>query len=192
MANIGLGGTNLPPMSNPRGYAYVSFVRSYDKILSWDWGAAAKVHGQMLDRVEWVGNGMGLYDRWPDAEDTRTVVKTIIKLMGDQIRQDHIGLIGRRRTEHGTECYPKYGALPEGFDAAEDGVADEVVNVDELAWRLRELSKHLTSTQLEMVGRYIQLDAPTFIELAHDLGYTPNYVTKVFTQVRKTAERIRI
>ncbi len=180
----------FPNVDNPRGYAYVSFVRSYDKILSWDWGAAAKVHGQMLDRVEWIENGLHMYDHWPGS-DTHETVRTIIKHMGDQIRQDNIGLIGRRRTPNGTECYPKYGTMPQSLDVMNDtDEYDLIDNADELAWRLRLLSKHLTATQLEMVGRYIQLDAPTFIELARDLGYTPNYVTKVFSKVRATAERI--
>ncbi|KKL57376.1 hypothetical protein LCGC14_2236020 [marine sediment metagenome] len=178
-------------MNNPRAYAKVSFMRSYDKILGWDWGAAAKAHGQMLDRVEWVELGMNMYDQWAVPNDTRVVVKTIIKHMGDQIRTDHIGLIGRRRTPDGAESYPKYGALPVGFDVAE--VQDDpIAEADELAYRLELLFKHLTPTQLEMVGRFIEMVAPTIRELAADLGYTPNYVTKVFTKIRATAERVGV
>jgi len=178
-------------MDNPRAYAKVSFVRSYDKILGWDWGAAAKTYGQMLDQEEWVENGMDMYDHWPKGDDTRIVVKTIIKHMGDQIRTDHIGLIGRRRTPNGTESYPKYGAMPVGFDVAEVQ-SDPIAEADELAYRLELLFKHLTPTQLEMVGRFIEMVAPTIRELAADLGYTPNYVTKVFTKIRATAERVGV
>ena len=180
-------------MDNPRGYAYVSFVRSYNKILTWDWGAAAKAHGQMIDRVEWIENGMNLYDQWPDTGETRTAVKTIIRHMGNQIRQDHIGLIGRRRTPDGVESYPKYGAMPQGFDAVDSvDEVDRVDDADEIASRLRLLSKHLTETQLEMVGRYLELDAPSFSELARDLGCTKSNVARVFKAVRATAERLEI
>ena len=179
-------------MDNPRAYAKVSFVRSYDKILGWDWGAAAKTHGQMLDQEEWVENGMDMYDHWPKGDDTRIVVKTIIKHMGDQIRTDHIGLIGRRRTPNGTESYPKYGAMPVGFDVAEVAVGiNSIDEDDELLYRLKLLAKRLTDIQLEIVGRFIAMRAPTFRELAADLGYTPNYVTKAFIAVRAKAEGIR-
>ena len=186
---MALNGLPMQTMDNPRAYAKVSFVRSYDKILGWDWGAAAKTHGQMLDQEEWVENGMDMYDHWPKGDDTRAVVKTIIKHMGDQIRTDHIGLIGRRRTPNGVESYPKYGALPLGFDVAEIQ-SDPIAEADELAYRLRVLSKHLTPTQLEIVGRYIGMVAPTIRELAADLGYTPNYVTKAFVAIRAKAEGI--
>ena len=186
--------TSPKPMDNPRAYAKVSFVRSYDKILGWDWGAAAKAHGQMLDRVEWVELGMNMYDQWPVPNDTRVVVKTIIKHMGDQIRTDHIGLIGRRRTPDGAESYPKYGVLPPNFDVVESdsNSINSIDNDDELTYRLKLLSKHLTDIQLEVVGRFIEMVAPTFRELADDLGYTPNYVTKVFTKIRATAERVGV
>jgi len=167
-----------PKLNNPRRYAFVSFTRAYNKLLTWDWGAAAKVHGQMVDRVEWIENGMAMFDRWTAAEDVdyRLATQTIIKHMGDQIRTDHIGLIGRRNTKEGVESYPKYGRMPQDphiikVVAGKIPAQDDWVDVEAMRTNLVLLRKRLTGEQYDLVCEYAFGQYDSVLAAARALGY---------------------
>ena len=165
---------------NPRGYAFVSFVRSYNKVLTWPWGAAAKVHGHMLDRTEWIENGLRMYDRWTggDDRDYRQATATIIEHMSNQVRTDHIGLIGTRRTPQGTVCYPKYRAWAQGDKVRSGSVLaghlpdqDDWINRETLRDNLKLLRRRLTGDQYDLLSEFMFGQHDSVMSAAHELGF---------------------
>ena len=164
---------------NPRGYAFVSFVRSYNKVLSWNWGAAAKLHGQMLDRTEWVENGLRMFDSMTDdSDDYRKTTATIIKHMATQVRTDHIGLIGTKRTPNGTVSYPKYFPWARG-DRVHGGSVlaghipdqDDWVDGEALRDNLKLLKCRLTLEQYDLLSEFMFGQHDSVASAASELGY---------------------
>ena len=142
-------------LDDHRAYAFVSFRRSYEVTMGYDWAAALKKHDTFPSTTEWVTDCDRMYNGLLlDNEPSKELVQTSIKLVRQSLDENVKGKLTRNPDTEQLE--PKYYVVPEPKElpTEEKGYA-AIEDRDEMRGRLRLLRNELTSLEYEALIEYM-------------------------------------
>ena len=206
-----VAGPNRFMESNPRGYAFIAYHRTYTRMHRWGWFAAMEADGIAPTRQEWIGDGLRLYDRMvlgidsSDDEQLRALVGSILGWMQGSVRDSGKGRSsmvkapdGGRRIENrvsltldvaptGTDNETWAMRIPDPFDAftAYD-------DRDELRWRIGRLAALLTDPQRRHLQILVDNPYGTLEDRARIAGVDKRSVDQAFWRIRMRAAKAEI
>ena len=171
-------------LDDHRAYAFVSFRRSYEVTMGYDWAAALKKHATFPSITEWITECDRMYDGLLlDNEPSRELVQASIKLVRQSLYEDIKGKF-TRNPETG-QLDPKYYVVPEPKQllTEEKGYA-AIDDRDETRGRLRLLRNELTSLEYEALVEYMYGGHEDMKAATSALGYTQQQYDKVRRSMR--------
>ena len=185
-------------VDNPRGYAFVSLSRSYERMHSWNWGAAMQSGGMMPDKVDFIQWGLDMWDRMgldgAEMDEIKPAVDEMCKLLIGSVREQGKGALHYGRTETG--FYATAWLEPEDFtlprwraEASDVDPYAAVENERMLASVVKGLGPRLTETEARLLDAKVsalplELDNA---ELAVLVGVHQKYVSRLWCRIRDKA-----
>lgn len=184
-------------MDNPRGYAFVSLVRGWERMCGWNWFATMNAQGMMPTKSEYISDGLRIFDSLVLDMSAEDATNATIKALSASLRDEAAGKLSWVGYAKGEPIGVKYvgmdqttleqtvgQAVERGYGRVE--LSDEVVRLVE--W----LRVNGNPAPLRILETYLKLGDPTNAEIASHLGVARGSVKYGWTELRELAGKMEL
>ncbi len=181
--------------TNPRGYAFVSLVRGWERMHKWNWFAVMNRYGMLPTKDQYITDGLRIFDSLVLDMPYRDATELTVKALQQSMRNEANGKL--TFPPHGGRVECKYVGmdqitleqtasytLEKGYSQIE--MTDEVVRLVE--W----LRVNANPAPLRILETYLLLGDPTNAEIARHLGLPRGSVKYGWTELRELAGKMEL
>lgn len=195
--------------NNPRGLAYVKFLRTWDRMATWGWHAALTNANAMPTQKEYMDTALAIYDHRAldiDVTDDTALVETIHDICNELsrwLRSYEKGVLkygtNNKMIKHyeltlDQDVYSETGAylgtVGNNMPVDEPGYAN-AENTLAMQAALRIIRKRLNADDFQLVLHFLEGEEGykgSYLEAGAKMGYSKHRSHRAFERIRKACE----